>query len=123
MSTLRFRAWDTDQKTFVFFSFDDPASMGRFWGSDGLRERGSFTYQQSTGLTDKHGKEIYDHDILREDLRRLYVAAWFDHGWALQEVGSPQGGYRHFKDAQHMEIIGTTDEQPEVVQRQSGRVW
>ncbi len=117
MKAVKFRAWDRDQRAFVAFSFDDLASMASFWGTQGRRETGTFTFDQYTGLNDKHGKEIYHQDILREDLRRLYIAAWFDHGWALQEVGSPHGGYRHFKDAQFMEVIGTTHEQPEVVQR------
>ncbi|GAC1355575.1 MAG: hypothetical protein NVSMB42_14030 [Herpetosiphon sp.] len=97
----------------MYFAFDDLASMATFWGTHGHAGAGGFTYHQYTGLNDKHGKEIYCQDILREDLRRRYLVTWFDNGWALQEVNYPHGGYRHFKDAQHMDVIGNSCEQPE----------
>ncbi len=114
MQDIKFRAWDREQHRFSYFSFDDLPSMATFWGTHGQAAEGGLTYQQYTGLNDKAGKEIYASDILREDLRRRYLVAWFDHGWALQEVDYPHGGYRHFKDAQHMEVIGNRCEQPEL---------
>ncbi len=112
-----------DQRTFVSFSFDDLLSMVTFWGTDHIQAHRSFVYQQYTGLNDKHGKEIYAYDILQEDLRRRYLVAWLDNGWALREVGDLHAGYRHFKDAQHMEVIGNSDEHPELVQRPSNHAW
>ena len=114
MTAIKFRAWDSEQQRFIYFSFDDVPSMAAVWGPQGAAARGAFTYQQYTGLNDTQGHEIYSQDILREDLRRRYLVAWFDNGWALQEIGYPHAGYRHFKDAQHMDVVGNSCEQPEL---------
>ncbi|GAC1553368.1 MAG: hypothetical protein NVS2B7_29300 [Herpetosiphon sp.] len=122
MTDVKFRVWDSAQRQFSSFAFDDLPSMAAFWCSDGRAERGGFIYQPYTGLRDKHGTEIYLDDVLQADLQRRYRVAWFDHSWALQEVGGPHAGYRHFKDAQHMTVIGNTSEHPEVVERPAGRL-
>ncbi len=114
MQDIKFRVWDSDKRQVSSFSFDDVASMATFWGMQGDAARGGFTYQQYTGLNDRQGREIYFHDILREGLHWCYLVAWFDHGWALQEIGYPHAGYRHFKDAHYMDVIGNRCEQPEL---------
>lgn len=61
MREIKFRAWDKVNKKWV-----DP-SIVDLWGIFVLSNKESFTHEMSqwTGLHDKHGKEIYEGDVVK----------------------------------------------------------
>ncbi|SUM32101.1 YopX protein [Staphylococcus gallinarum] len=63
---------------------------------DIINKNGSIdrTVMMSTGLKDKHGKEIYDKDIVQDSYGDVYLIKWLDGGFVLTEFYN--GGYDHY---------------------------
>ena len=89
----------------------DDAEVG-MW--DGIRAAaGDTILLQYTGLQDKHGKELYEGDIVSEGARawaRTYAVTCTDCGFTLV-IGHYHE--RDVRDAFQMEIIGNSYETPE----------
>lgn len=58
MRELKFRVYIPDHEKFCYFT------LGNFDYSDRYLHQHSYPVQQYTGLQDKHGKDIYEGDIL-----------------------------------------------------------
>lgn len=79
MREIKFRVWDDDH--FVYMGL-----KGAGWSfSEPLNEASAVQWQQFTGLTDRHGKEIYEGDLVKftgktkRDKIRTYEVVWDDH--------------------------------------------
>lgn len=115
MREIKFRAWDTDNKTMTHFGFYDVPEM--YSDKD--------TVMQFTGLKDKNGKEIYEGDVLMypaTDGRGKGSVEWSDSfcSWMLaradySETFSSFAYPRHTDGTCRFEIIGNIYENPELL--------
>ena len=130
MKEIKFRAWDKKEKIMY-----NPSNV---WGIDAgiiAQGRGEAIMMQYTGLKDKNGKEIYEGDILKDDVGIAEVTydnerAGF-YAWFKKPVVFPD--YAHgVKDTKinqiHMyawstddyktsaEVIGNIYENPELIE-------
>ena len=68
--TIKFRAWENYGSKWVYSS-DDFENMSDFWEEIECGNLDIKTLGQSTNLTDKNGKEIYEGDVVK----------WSDGNW------------------------------------------
>lgn len=105
MREIKFRAWNKDTKTMIDLQKITPLALNDV-GQSGLfiPFEKEIPIMQYTGLKDKHGKEIFEGDILRyEVLNKTYVVEWKNdtHEWKLNN--------RNQRDK--LEIIGNIYEE------------
>jgi len=110
---IKFRAWDKKAKKYhqVFPKWKI--------SSDGIFEclgDENIVIQQSTGLKDKNGKEIYEGDIIKTDEFGDEIAeVWFSEQgmWIFGNKEKQKGEV--FLDKSHYEVIGNIYENPELL--------
>lgn len=74
------------------------------------------TLGQFTGLKDKHGKEIYEGDVLKENTTKSkYIVEWRADTAAFVMVLSKTDQWYNMMFAQHIKIIGNIHDNPELV--------
>ena len=64
MRTIKFRVWDSNFKTMVLAN-DIKFVDGEMIGAKGVNWDSKVEVVQFTGLKDRHGKEIYDKDLVK----------------------------------------------------------
>lgn len=129
MRELKFRAWDgeeilADVSTWTDDYTDMLNEYFSYWQDESLSD-GKLVFMQYTGLKDKHGKEIYEGDILaytREE--QIISIRWDGSGanWQFDEhdnsfddgVGRGNWGF-NFGVAKHCEIIGNIYQNPDLL--------
>lgn len=136
MRGIKFRAWDDHHKVMI-----DPYCElrdGNFWGEDCTNTGISVKHEhvmQSTGLLDKNGKEIYEHDIITFGNNRNYKVVFEDGAFILLHHGRlKQSDHDGLKDVDGtplrwgllsrahelnftIEVIGNIHETPELLQQ------
>ena len=113
----KFRAWNSEIKEIeVFKTYEEISELFLALSADD----GFYSIMQSTGLKDKHGKEVFVGDIIkctRECLHEVYIekeygGTYFGGMPAVYLKGLREG----YAWTEHEEIIGNIYENPELLE-------
>jgi len=122
MREMKVRAWDTVGNQWLWITGFETAETSKSDGYtlDGIFHNGDYVgkegivLMQYTGLKDRHGQEIYEGDILRDDEMGLNVVRWEDGSFWLYEGG--QSLMEHLSDYNEVcEVIGNIYEHPHLL--------
>ena len=122
---LKFRAWEVDAEKMHHWDFFE-------WN---MIDNNETTYEvmQFTGLTDRHGKEIYEGDVVKhfplveDDDQRINPAAWVVDAVVFAKGTFRLQRSRQWKDGTHdwysienlytndLEVLGNIYESPELL--------
>lgn len=125
MTPLRFRAWHKSKKTMhpvtalYFFEGHDflQLSVDSDEGEQQLEQAADYIVMQSTGLTDRNGKEIFEGDVVRwqcdgEPPEGIFRVVWEDAHWILVD-GKASPWY--LGGRKHLTVIGNVYESPDLL--------
>ena len=119
MREIRFRAWVPRLKKFYIWGFGDVNGDGAYYC--GPPDDHQAIHQQFTGLQDRHGKEIYEGDIVLpwpgESGKTFPIATEEYH--SLQFLMGKE--YLTRGAANYCEVIGNIWENPELLKAQEGK--
>lgn len=128
----RFRAWDKDFKTMyeaddiVYIDFEEKQICVKtlFFERASRYDFNDIVLMQSTGLTDKNGKEIFEGDVLcdegiEQESDFVYATVYYGKGmWVCDQITSDDCGYggalNEFSD--DYSVIGNIYENPELTE-------
>lgn len=121
MREIKFRAWDKDNKRMLEVILDQswPAFDGdetKISAADCFEWPEKYIPLQYTGLKDKHSKEIYEGDILKQQHVdssdfEIHVVEYEDGDWSYT-YWKQEGGW---EPNQEWEVIGNIYENPELL--------
>jgi len=124
MREIKFRAWDGKRNRWLH-NYEDAGGcsiygetiiMGAWMSEVSILDLKEVTVEQFTGLKDKHGKEIYEGDILKFDEAEWGAGPPDNHmavEWSKYEGWSAGGTCSDWEE--WCEIIGNIHENPELI--------
>lgn len=115
MRELKFRAFDTENKTWTFVTLGDLICGACTENGDKPLSGAKQVWEQYTGLKDKNGEEICEGDILEDGSGEPleYWAVKFEDG---KFIGSTQGVDEDIFELTDLEVIGNIHENPELLE-------
>ena len=126
MREIKFRAWDSYHKEFIFDAQATYDNQCRGKGSinhesfQEVLEDETCIVEQFTGLKDKNGKEIYEGDIVGCDYCcESHIISWCDNAAcfeAWQNDGAPCLMLGESHEQLHYRVIGNIHENPELLE-------
>lgn len=120
MREIKFRAWDKVHKLMYDWDGDYPKFKDELVADDFTDD--DLAIMQYTGLKDRHGKEIYEGDIVRFSNNQIHdqttvVCQWLDFrtGFVYKFLtGQYKGQFTDMTDTwREYEVIGNIFENPE----------
>ena len=114
MRTIKFRAWDENQKYMAYQGTPDLETIQSF-----IHHFGDKKLMQFTGLHDKNGEEIYEGDILNHETDGQFTIVWDNDflGFAGKTEGSNAVDYIHSGYFRKCEIIGNIYENTDLLNK------
>jgi uncharacterized phage protein (TIGR01671 family) len=111
MRHISFRAWDKKEKEMIDLDsleiYEDLDRRGFYTLGEVLNSE-EWIVMQSTNLTDKDGKEIYEGDLVKKHgpyKGEIAIVEWQDPLWGDGDTGG--SGYPLLEDDSHLyEVIG-----------------
>jgi len=111
MREIKFRAWDKEFKKWLHQNIVNSLCIDRLNEKDSIYE-----FNQFTGLHDRHGKEIFEGDVLKSEATdRLYPVTWWAEKAMFRAI---KGNYflDQAKAWKNCEVIGNVYEHPELTE-------
>ena len=128
MREIKFRAWNTETKEYVYQNSSQPENFPIFL--EGWKPKYTWVIEQFTGLFDKNGKEIYENDWVEWDERDedgqykdSGIVVWDNkaNGWKIEYIFNRGGKNKYppelwfFEDLPPLEVIGNKHDNPELL--------
>lgn len=120
MREIKFRAWDKQKHKWAdsIAVYDDGSWSAQFGSVEGFNEEDGVELMQFTGLKDKHGKEIYEGDILSwQRVKRIVI--WnngtFKTSNSKNRLHHANNLYAQKIHKLKIEVIGNIWENPELL--------
>lgn len=126
---IKFRAWSNEHNRYCdFVTLDENGKWIGWIKSNGVYlTTPDIVLEQDTGLKDKNSKEIYEGDIVQEEIdfnSKLtdgvfkYEVYWDNDGffWGLEPIGLSSIHNELWETNQSIEVIGNIHENPELME-------
>lgn len=140
MRELKFRAWDKENQDMVYHPtlyFDqktgklDTVQHDEWRGDsepedwtpavDGIADAGEIVLMQFTGLTDRHGKEIWEGDILLTDEADWKAIVTWASESGMFYLTDNTGGFSSFCNWNKCKVLGNIYENPDLLNPQEAK--
>lgn len=114
----KFRVWDDVEEKMIYFNLIDYKTIESFVNYEG-KFYSKLTFMRPTGLKDKNGKEIWEGDVVRIDIKKHPMCefpvgyVFFKEGAFYHTYGDRPSKYLHGD----CEVIGDIYSTPDLIEK------